>query len=297
MAIVAVPARWADGQLQSDAYGSTVAPLLQDRELQRLLANTAFDAAGEKGYAVPRRWKDRIHTQMATILATDEARRIWLDANLAARDLVVDGTGSKIVVDTGDLIDYVRKRLKAHGISTPRAPSEADTRLTLVDSPQIAQARESVSLLNTLAGVLPLTALGVLALAVLIARRRFVTLAAAGFAIALGMGGAMLALNFGKEQLLANSAITANKVTGTLVAAVYDAFGNSLRADLSGALIAAVVVGAVGVALAIVIPLLRRRSGTAEHSADRPHEPHWDDAPMRPGYDRPAPHRFDQAGT
>ncbi|TDD14595.1 hypothetical protein [Nonomuraea diastatica] len=287
VAITAVPVRWADGQLQTDAYGNTVAPLLQDRELQRLLANTAFDAANEKGYAVPRQWKDRVHTQMATILATAEARQIWLDANLAARDLVVDGTGTKIVVDTGDLIDYVRQRLKAHGINVPRAPSEADTRLTLVDSPEIAQARESVNLLHTLAGVLPVTALGVLGLAVLIARRRFVTLASAGFAVALGMGGAMFALDAGKDQLLSNSAFAADEVTGALVTAVYDAFGNSLRADLFGALIAAVVAGAAGVALAIVVPLLRRRSGAAEHAADQRHEPRGDGAPMRPGYEQP----------
>ncbi|MGP3934210.1 hypothetical protein [Nonomuraea sp. KM88] len=292
VAITAVPVRWADGQLQTDAYGTTVAPLLQDRELQRLLANAAFDAADEKGYAVPPRWKDRVHTQMATILATPEARQIWLDANLAARDLVVDGTGTKIVVDTGDLIDYVRKRLRAHGITLPRAPAEADTRLTLVDSPQIAQARESVNQLGTLAGVLPVAALGVLGLAILSARRRFVTLAAAGCAVALGMGGAMVALDVGKDQLLGNSAVAADEVTGTLVAAVYEAFGNSLRADLFGVLIAAVVLGVAGVAGAIVVPLLRRRSGAAQ----RPDGPWEDGAPMQPGYEQPyAQQRHQQA--
>ncbi|NBE94195.1 hypothetical protein FE391_10680 [Nonomuraea sp. KC401] len=264
VAVAAVPVRWADGQLQTDAYATTVAPLLQDRELQRLLANTAFDAADAKGYAVPRRWKDRVRTQMATILATPQARQTWLDANLAGRDLVVDGTGSTIVVDTGDLIGYVRERLKALGVNLPRTPSEADTKLTLADSPQIAQVRESVRLLHTLAGVLPVAALGALALAVLVARRRFVTLASAGFAVALGMGGAMVALGIGRDRLLGSSALAAGEATGTLAASVYDAFGNSLRADLLTALVAAAVVGAAGVAATIVVPLLRRRSGEAD---------------------------------
>ncbi|TDE46485.1 hypothetical protein E1295_23320 [Nonomuraea mesophila] len=286
-AVAAVPVRWADGQLQTDAYATTVAPLLQDQELQRLLANTAFDAAGAKGYAVPRRWKDRVHTEMATILATPQARQLWLDANLAARDLVVDGTGSTIVVDTGDLIGYVRERLKALGVALPRTPSQADTELTLADSPQIAQVRESVRLLHTLAVVLPLAALGALALAVLVARRRFATLASAGFAVALGMGGAMVALGIGRDRLLGTGALAADEATGALAAAVYGAFGGSLRADLLTALVAAAVVGAAGVAAALVVPLLRRRSGAADPPPGTEAYGVAHEAPAQAGYGQP----------
>lgn len=255
--LAAVPLRWADQQLWTDSYAETIRPLVRQPAVQAGVSDRIVEAVGQSGRDLPPQAEGLIESQVATYMSTPAAAEMWVTANVAARDSVLRGTGSEVTLDVAQLVDQLRGQLREQGVPVPRELPTPYTRVVLVDSPAVGQARESLDLVSVLATVLPVLGIGLLALALIVSPRRGHTLAAAGFGC--GIPTLLLVLLLPLAEDLAAASV-GDERTRPFVRALYQAFAESLRADLLWLLAASAGAVVVGVVLAV---LTRRRGAHA----------------------------------
>ncbi|GAB3411255.1 hypothetical protein [Flindersiella endophytica] len=284
-ALAAVPVRWADQQIHSDNYADTIRPLVKNPELQSALADLLLETAEDKtGQKLPPQAQAVVKTQVATVMNTPEATDLWVQANVTARDAVVNGTGNQVAVDVnqlaGELRGPVEEKLKPYNVSLPELPASAG-KIVLVDDPAVGQARETIQQIQQLASILPWVAIGLLAAAVAVSARRGRSLVAAGFGIGipaligvlvLTLAGASVAAAFGDSQ------------TQPFILALGDAFVGSLRADLLWLLVAC----ALAIVGGFVLSAVTSRRGEREDPA---YGPDYDDYEAGPPPYQPQPYQ------
>ncbi|MGW7539690.1 hypothetical protein ACWGKQ_00995 [Streptomyces sp. NPDC054770] len=279
LAPLSVVASWAADQVgDTDRYVSTVAPLASNPDVQNAVADRATDAlmshldlpalladvapadrprlqqalGGHLGDALEGAVRSFVHDKAREVAASDAFRTVWTDANRrihSSLDKALTGsgggavqlTGDSVTLDIGPLVDQVKQRLVAAGLTPAEHIPAVHTDFTLVRSDQVGKVKTYVRLLQLAGNWLPVLAVLLVAAGVLLAvrRRRALVAGCLGVAVATGLLGIGLRVFrvFYLDRLPAG-------VSPGAAAAVYDALTHFLRTGVR-------VVVALGVVVAL----------------------------------------------
>ncbi|WP_228386407.1 hypothetical protein [Streptomyces katsurahamanus] len=252
----------ADEVGDTDRYVATVAPLASDKDVQAAVANRVTDAVmrhidlnslleGAAPADRPRLAKalarlagplenalrSFVHDKAQAIAASPAFSTLWTNANRAAHDAVdkaltgsgggaVKLTGDTVEIDLAPVIDQVKARLVADGLTAAGKIPEIHTNFTVARSDDIGKLKTAFRLLQLAGAWLPVLALALVVAGVLLAvrRRRAVVAAALGVAVAVGLLG--LALTVFRALYLDRLPA---QVSQPAAGAVYDALIRFLR--------------------------------------------------------------------
>jgi len=214
----------------TDRYTQNMAPLITDPAIQRALAvkisaaitsrldiqGLTTQAAGELSqHDLPRlsgllqtfsgeiasTVDGAVDSGVARAVASPAMAAVWTQATRSAHaalvkvlsgqgDGTVQATDGKVTISLGPLISQAEHELSEQGLGFVSKLPAANPTFTLFTTPKLAKAQQAYRLVSTLKWALPLLSFGLLALGVLIARRRRRCLTGA----ALGLCAAMLVL-------------------------------------------------------------------------------------------------------
>ncbi|MEU3604100.1 hypothetical protein AB0E83_01320 [Streptomyces sp. NPDC035033] len=216
-------AAWtADLLGDTDRYVKTVEPLASDPDVQDAVANRATDAVmrhldlpallegvapdqrplvekalGKLGGSLESAVGSFVHDRARDVVASPAFETIWTDANRAIhtsldRALTGDEDGAvkietdAVTIDLAPVIDRVKERLVASGLTAAGNIPEVHTDFTVLRSDDIGKAKTGFALLQAVGLWLPVIAVLCVAGGVLLAvrRRRALVAAALGFAVA-----------------------------------------------------------------------------------------------------------------
>lgn len=192
-----------------DAIASTVAAALTknvdlEAEVQKVLPPAAESLAGPISGAIP----TFVKQVTIKVLSTEQFQQIWtktvgtlqsamIKALSGETDGPVSAQNGQIVLDTGAVIDEVKKRLADKGLTSIAerpTPPAADREIVLLDSDQVAQAQTiyqlTVPIATWLIALVALLFVGAIALA----HRRARMVAYVGVGILIGAGVLRLGL-------------------------------------------------------------------------------------------------------
>lgn len=269
---------WTHNQLtNTDRYVDTVSPLADNTDIQHTVANLVVDAIFQNvdveqqvADALPKRAKPlaapvaaaaRSYATEVTqrLLDTEQFQKLWDGANRRAHNqlvaLLTDDPGKapgqvsikdgQVTLNLGRVVENVQAKLVDAGLtflSNVDVPPVSTT-IAIINTEGLAEARSYVSLLDTLAWVLPVV--GVLALvasALVVPRRRRATIRSALVLVAACvLTLALLAI----ARSLYLDAATSPKVTEGSAAAVFDILVRNLRYGV-------ITLGVVGIVVALV---------------------------------------------
>jgi hypothetical protein len=268
-------ALWSRNQLlNTDRYVETVSPLASNADIQHAVAtaavNSLFDQVNAEDTikaALPKRAEflggtlttaiDTYATKVADkAVASHQFQTLWDAANRRAHDqlvaLLTDDPGQHngslaikngaVTLDISNVVTQVQGRLVDAGLSflaNVKVPPVSET-VKIIDSEGLSEARGYVSLLNTLAWVLPILGFGALIASALIVRtRRRATIRAA--LVLVGACAFTLVLLAIGRSLYLDAVKSANH---DAAAAMFDILLRNLRYGL-------IVVGVLGLVVAI----------------------------------------------
>ncbi|MGW5651475.1 hypothetical protein [Streptomyces humi] len=277
LAPLSVVAAWAADQVaDTDRYVATVAPLASDPDVQDAVANRATDAlmshldlpalladvapadrprlqqalGGRLGDALESAVRSFVHDQARKVAASDAFKTVWTDANRrihSSLDKALTGSGGgavqltndSVTVDIGPVVDQIKQRLIASGLSAAQHIPAVHTDFTLVRSDQVGKVKTYVRLLQLAGNWLPVLAVLLIAAGVLLSvrRRRALVAGCLGVAVATGVLGIGLRVFrvFYLDRLPAG-------VSPGAAAAVYDALVHFLQTTVRMVVALAVVV-------------------------------------------------------
>lgn len=218
LAAVSVPAVWLNRTvMDTDAWVQTVGPLAEDPAIQSAVANTATNELFKR-VNVEKLAKDALppqaeflagplaaqvktfaRSQADNLVRSPAFSRLWIDVNRKAHSAVIailTGTqgkylavaNGKVTLDLSPIVNDIKVRLDKAGLgAVTGAIGNVGGTFTLFESPALAQAGQTLKLMNNLALWLPLLTLALLAGAVAIAkdRRRIVLWVGVGLVIAM----------------------------------------------------------------------------------------------------------------
>ena len=237
LAIVAILALWANRQLlDTDNWTDTSSELLENEDIRdqlsvflvdQLYANVDVQAQLEE--ALPPRaqplagpvaggLKNLAVRAADELLARPRLEAVWEDANRGAHAAlldVVEGGGENVSTEGGDVVLDLRSLLEATaeniGVgekALDKLPADAG-QLTVLESDNLELAQDGVDLLKAAAIVLVVLALGLLALAIFLARGwRREALRAAGFGLIFAGAAALVARSLAGDALVDSLAST-----------------------------------------------------------------------------------------
>ena len=195
-----------------------------------------------------------IEREVRAFVASDAFEEFWVTVNTRAQQVLIrilEGSdsgavslqGEQVVLDVSEVIDQVKERLVARGLTVvENLPiPETDRQIVLVDAPRLAQLRTIYAFGNPLARwMLPIVGALYLA-AFLLARRRPRMTVAIGVSVALNALLVGLALSVGRQLFI-------NELSGTDFGPASRAFYNTLLAYLERGQQALVWLGVILVA-------------------------------------------------
>ncbi|MET0934285.1 MAG: hypothetical protein ABWX56_11250 [Mycetocola sp.] len=159
----------------------------------------------------------------------------------AALQLGDDGT---IGIQLGPIIDAVKTALLNQGIGLANQIPEVDRTIVIAQSDALASARLAYGLAVTAGAWLPWVAILLLALGVLVARRRPVALIWAAIALALSMALTLAALAGGSIAVI--SALSPQVLPSGVAGLLYETVASDMRNTAVAVLVLALVVALVG---------------------------------------------------
>ncbi len=253
---VSLSAVWVRNTLlNTDNYVSTVGPLADDPAVQQAIANRVTDALFanvdvEKKVvdALPPRAGflatpvvDGIHTavEAATLRLAESDRfdTLWEKANRRAHEAVVNvltGGGSRVTtengtvaIDTAQIVENVKARLDARGITVFDDVQPRNEQFVLFQSDDLAQVQGLVDLLQTIAWVLPFVALACLGGAIALSGNRRRTIQRGALGVAFAVAVQIVLLKAGRNLYL--DAVTTKKSTPGAAGSVWDQLTSFLR--------------------------------------------------------------------
>ncbi len=250
----ALVAPWVSSNVtDTSAYLSTVEPLAEDPDVQRLVAGQVVAAvearlpagAGTAGPVV-RRVADQV-------VAGPTFREVWRESHRGVhRDVVavlesrkaaeVDEMG-RVRLDLTPLTEAVTRTLTDRGVPGADAVGPVPVSVPVAEVEQLETARAAYDEVDRLGWLLPVAWLGAVLLGVAVAARRWYAVAVMGVATALGAGLVLLGVVFGR-QLFAGATEREE-----LAGAVWDVVTDGLQTQAWVAVgIALVVAAGAGVA-------------------------------------------------
>jgi hypothetical protein len=260
---ISAVAIWSRNQLlNTDRYVETVEPLADNADIQAAVSTAAVnalfdhvDAEQRIEDALPKRakflgeplagaMKGYATTITAKLLASSQFEKLWDTANRRAHTqlvaLLTDDSGKNkgavaikngaVTLNITSVIKEVQAKLVEKGLSflqNVSVPPVAAT-VKIIDSKGLAEARGYVSLLNTLAWVLPVLAFGSLIVSALIVKARRRAAIRSGIVLVAGCAFTLVLLAVGRSLYL-GEVKAANKNAAT---AVFDILVRNLRYGL-----------------------------------------------------------------
>jgi len=268
---------WSRNQLlNTDRYVSTVSPLADNPDIQKVVATKAVDALfssvnvdAKITSVLPKRAKflgDTIAAQAQgyavqiteKLLASDQFQRLWDGMNRVSHKQLVtvlkDENGvnagparvkdGKITLDLSNVITTVKTELEKKGLGFLKNVSVPPVKrtVTLIDTGGIDQARTASKILNAIAWLLPLLAIGCFVGSALLVRPRRRGAIRSGMVLFGGAAFTLVLLAVGRWFYL--DAATPPGGNGKAAAAVWDILLRNLR-------VAVIIVGVIGLLIAI----------------------------------------------
>jgi len=269
---------WTHNQLtNTDRYVETVSPLADNEDIQQTVANvvvkaifTNVDIEKRVASALPKRAKP-LAAPIATaaqsyavdvtetLLASQQFQDLWDAANRRAHNQLVafltDDPGKapgavsiddgKVTLDLAKVVKQVQGKLVDAGLTflkNVRVPPVSTT-ISIIDTEGLSEARQYLSILDTLSWVLPLLgAIALAASALLVPNRRRGTIRSAMVLVAACvLTVALLAV----ARSLYLDAATSPKVSEGTASAVFDILVRNLRYGV-------ITLGVVGIIVAVV---------------------------------------------
>ncbi|MGN6680053.1 MAG: hypothetical protein ACTHKL_20000 [Streptosporangiaceae bacterium] len=284
MAPISVLSVWTANQVSnSDRYVANVAPLINEPAVQRALTDkisaavsSQVDAKGVASRAATQlssRGLTRlsallsnfsvaiagvvdgfIHSTVAKAVSGPAMASLWVRGNRAAHTQLVNArtghnsalsvSNDKVVLSLGPLINKVKARLSARGLTLVDSLPPINPTFPLFSAKYLVKAQSLYRALTTLKWVLPLLTLVLLAAGVYVARRHRRALVGSG----LGLAASMLVLG---AALAIVRAVYLSKVPGSVLpadaaAVVFDTFVRFIRQGLRVLLVLGLVVALAG---------------------------------------------------
>ena len=268
--------------LDTDRYVATVAPLASDPAVQNAVATRVTDelvqqldletltrdaltALTDNAPRVPEaivglapvlanQANGFIGDQVTRFVRSDAFANLWVQANRAAHNNVVavltGGSGraltatadGAVVLNLGPVVDAVKQRLVARGLSFASNIPQVSTTITVFQSNDIAKAQRWTRAFDRIATWLPWIALLLAAAAVGVAprgsRRRAVVIVASAVALAMIVLG--LGITIGRAVYL--GAVPSDVLPPSATSVVFDTVVQPLRSSLRFVLVVALVV-------------------------------------------------------
>ena len=196
-----------------------------------------------------------IESTATRIVASDAFAQLWEQAVRTSQTQVIaalegESTSALAISDTGELgiqlgpiIAEVKTQLIDRGFGLAQNIPEIDRTIVVAQSDALVQARTGYQLLNVLGFVLPFVSLGLIALGVLVARRRARALIWGGLALAAAM--ALLSAGIAVGRILFTNAVSPAYLPTDMSTALYDAVVPFMN-------VTALSVGLVGFTVAVV---------------------------------------------
>ncbi len=286
---LALTAFWAQKTVVDTArYVATVAPLAEDPTIQKAVADkisdvliTQIDAGNRLTTVLPDQLaplapmlaggvNNFVTQQVDKFVTGPRFAQLWEDINRRAQQALIGSLsgnptgsvaiqGDQIVLDTGDLIEEVKKQLVDRGLSWAAnipVPPIADRQVVLLTSPQLEAARTYYTIGQPVAAWLVWVVLLMFVVAIALSTRRPKMIIATGVAILLGAIALTIAMAFGQNELR-------NSFAGTPFALAEQAFWTILTQYLA---IAVRMAFALGLVIAVIGWFL---SGTGSAAATR----------------------------
>ena len=259
----AAVAFWGQRTLNdSERYLDTVGPLVDSPEVQDAIATTVIDAIEAQvdveailndvfaGVITDRPRLERlvgplsgavnglIERQVREFIASDAFADIWVRVNTRAQQTLVrvlqgEDTGAvslqgdQVVLDVSEVIDQVKARLVARGLTiVENVPiPEVDKQIVLLDAPQLQQARTIYAFGNPVARWLIVVVAALYLAALLLARRRPRMTVIIGVGLVANALLVAFALSVGRQLFI-------NQLAGTVFGPASSVFYDTLLAYL-----------------------------------------------------------------
>jgi hypothetical protein len=212
-----------------DRYVQAVTPVADDpavrRELSTRITDVINDKLGPGDLQLPAAAREAVGTAVSKVVESEGFRTAWATLNKTGQPQVVAmlrGEPSSlrieddmVVLDVGVVMDQVKARLAADGVSAARFLPDIDVSVRVFSRPAIRRAIPAFDLFENLSLALPIAALALIALGVAISRGRTLLLTGIGLAVAM-----LLVLLY---QWIAHNQLTASSQTPVLAGSFYDA--------------------------------------------------------------------------
>jgi len=250
-------------QIHVQSVAKQAAAQLSKRGLPRLgalLSNFSGSIAGAVG--------GLIHSTVGKIVKSPVVARIWVNVNRAAHAQLVKAlsgqksalsvSNGKVVVGLGPLIDKVKRRLSARGLTLVNSLPSINPTFPLFSAKYLVRARSAYRLLTALRWLLPVLTILLFAGGIYVARRHRRALVGAS----LGLAASMLAL---AAMLAVVRALYLNKVPSSVLPAdaasvVFDTIVRFIRQGLRVLLVLGLVVALAGFLTGPSITAVRTRA-------------------------------------
>lgn len=243
--------------LDTDNYVDTVAPLARNEAITKTVADRLttrlfreVDVAEEAKGVLPERAsflagpissgvETFVRQAAERVLASDQFRTVWREANRRAHALVVEALTDQgenvknedgdVVLNLSSIIDEVIKRLDERGVTVfdSVAENQRNLRITLFDAEQLERARSGVDLLDRLRFVLVVLVVVTLGVAVALSGNRQRTLIRWGLGVVAAMAVVAALLALGRTIYL--DAVTGADLPRDTAAAAFDTIVRFLR--------------------------------------------------------------------
>jgi hypothetical protein len=253
----AVAAFALDHQItEQDRYVDAVTPVADDPLVRRELAERISDVISEKlgpgSLQLPATARQAIGIAVSKVVESDGFRTAWAAINRAAQPEVVAmlrGQPSSlriednmVVLDAGMVMDQVKARLTADGVSVARFLPDIDVSVRVFSRPAIRRAIPAFDAFEKLSLALPIASLILIVAGLVVSRGRTLLLTGLGVAVSI-----LLVVVY---QWIAHDQLIASSQTPILAGEFYDALTGYLTVLLW-------VVFGIGI-LAAIAGLLRR---------------------------------------
>jgi hypothetical protein len=217
-----------------------------------------------------------IHTQVAKIVASPQFARLWVEVNRRSHAQLVkalSGQGSssitisngKVVLNLGPLIDLVKTRVAARGLTIVSKIPQINPTFPLFDAKYLVKAQTGYRLLNDLKIVLPILTLVLLGLGVYVARGHRRALIGAGLGFAASM--AILGLGLTIFRGIYLNSVPSSVLPADAAAVLYDTLVRFIRDGLRVLLVVGLIVAIAAFFTGPSVTAVRTR-GAFEHGFD-----------------------------
>lgn len=224
------------GQLVTDIFGD----LLEERPSLRLIVPVIAGAIDSL-----------ISEVVDRLVRSEQFEQLWNFANVKAQEAlmrILDGEGGgaismygdEVVLDTGVLIDQIKQGLvdRGLGIAANIEIPQAETRIVLLEAPQVAQLRTIYSLASPILALILYVVAALYVVAILVAMRRPRMVAWTGGALIVVNGLLLVGLSIGQGAFT-------NTLAGTPFGPASDVFYTTLLAFLTTSATVGVIIGVV----------------------------------------------------